>query len=78
MTALAMVACAVCRHTDKPASADDARICQGCADNHMEPCDSCERPVDTNLYAWKLVHRVGRDLVICRACVERSPEDYGY
>jgi hypothetical protein len=48
------------------------------ANPHAVPCDSCETLVDTNGYYWKLVKHHARELVICRPCVDESPEDWGY
>jgi hypothetical protein len=48
------------------------------ANPHAAPCDSCEAPVDLNGYDYKLVTPFGRELLICRPCVEQSPEDWGY
>jgi hypothetical protein len=66
------------RPTVTPPGVDAPAIHRETNPEQFAPCDSCEKLVDTNDFDWKLVHKVGHDLVICRPCVERSPEDYGY
>ena len=86
MTALSLVACAVCRQTDRPADESDPRVCQECAgssvadcptppDPWLLPCEHCATLVDTNGFDWKLWRQT---YIICRPCVEQRPEDYGY